>query len=110
LICRIIQFIFDRVDFMRYPKKVRTYCPHCRKHTEHGVKQAKKHTRGTAKPMSASNRQKDRLKRGYGGHGKFSKPAVSKKPTQKLDLRLKCETCGKSHTKKGFRIKKFELI
>jgi len=95
---------------MRYPKKIRTYCPYCKKHQEHSVKQAKKKTRGSARPMSASNRQKDRLKRGYGGHGKFSKPAVSKKPTQKLDLRIKCEACGKSHMKKGFRIKKFELI
>lgn len=95
---------------MRFPKKIRTYCPHCKKHASHGVKQAKKKTRGSAKPMSASSRQKVRLKRGYGGHGKFSKPAVSKKPTQKLDLRLKCDVCGKSHMKKGFRIKKFELV
>jgi large subunit ribosomal protein L44e len=35
---------------------------------------------------------------------------VGKKPTQKVDLRLKCEDCGKSHTKKGFRAKKFEMI
>jgi len=95
---------------MRCPKKINTYCPKCRKHAAHSVKQAKKKSRGTARPMSASSRQKDRLKRGYGGHGKFSKPAVSKKPTQKMDLRLKCGTCGKSHTKKGFRIKKFELV
>ncbi|MBU2520152.1 MAG: 50S ribosomal protein L44e, partial [Nanoarchaeota archaeon] len=51
-----------------------------------------------------------RHKRGYGGHGKYSKPAVSKKPTQKVDLRLLCSECKKMQTKKGFRVKKFELV
>jgi len=95
---------------MKFPKKIKTLCPKCKKHTEHSVKQAKKKTRGTAHPMSKSARQKKRLKRGYGGHGKFSKPAAGKKPTQKIDLRLKCDECGKSHTKKGFRVKRFELV
>ncbi|MBI4020566.1 MAG: 50S ribosomal protein L44e [Candidatus Aenigmarchaeota archaeon] len=95
---------------MKFPKKIRTYCPKCRKHTQHTVKLVKKRARGSAHPISKSARQKGRLKRGYGGHGKFSKPAVSKKPTQKVDLRLQCETCKKMHTKKGFRVKKFELV
>jgi large subunit ribosomal protein L44e len=95
---------------MKFPKKMKTYCPSCRKHGIHGVKLAKKKTRGTAHPMAHASRAKDKHKRGYGGHGKYSKPAVGKKPTQKVDLRLKCEECGKSHTKKGFRIKKFEMV
>jgi len=95
---------------MKFPKKIRTYCPKCKKHTVHTVKQAKKRTRGTAHPMGKANRQKERKKRGYGGHGKYSKPAAGKKPTQKLDLRLKCEECLKMHTKTGFRIKKFEMV
>lgn len=95
---------------MKFPKKIRTFCPTCRRHNIHTVKQSKKRVRGTAHPNSQANKRKDRHKRGYGGHGKYSKPAVSKKPTQKVDLRLKCEVCQKSHTKKGFRIKKLEMV
>ncbi|MFH1445212.1 MAG: 50S ribosomal protein L44e [Nanoarchaeota archaeon] len=95
---------------MKYPKKVKTYCPKCKKHTEHTVKQSSKKPRGKAHPNSQSNKSKDRNKRGYGGHGKYSKPAVTKKPTQKVDLRLICSECKKMHTKKGFRVKKFELV
>ena len=95
---------------MKFPKKIMALCPFCRKHSEHKVKLASKKTRGTAHPNSQANKSKDRNKRGFGGHGKYSKPAVSKKPTQKVDLRLKCDECGKSHTKKGFRVKKFEMV
>jgi large subunit ribosomal protein L44e len=95
---------------MKYPKKVNTYCPSCKKHGPHSVKAAKKRVRGTAHPNSQANKRKDRHKRGYGGHGKYSKPAVSKKPTQKVDLRLQCDECKKSHPKKGFRVKKFEMV
>jgi large subunit ribosomal protein L44e len=95
---------------MKYPKKMKEYCPKCRKHTEHTVKAAKKKTRGTAHPNSQANKSKDRNKRGYGGHGKYSKPAVGKKPTQKVDLRFQCTVCKKSHTKVGFRAKKFEMV
>ena len=95
---------------MKFPKAVNTFCPHCRKHAQHTVKVVKQRARGSAHPQSKANRAKDRRKRGYGGHGKYSKPAVGKKPTQKLDLRLRCKECKKSHTKKGFRAKKFELV
>ena len=94
---------------MKFPKTINTLCPTCRKHTEHTVKVVKQKARGSAHPQSKANRSKDRWKRGYGGHGKYSKPAVGKKPTQKLDLRLQCKVCKKMHTKKGFRAKKFEL-
>ena len=95
---------------MKYPKNIKTLCPKCRKHTEHGVKLAKKRTRGTARPNAMANRRKARHKSGYGNFGKYSKGAVGKKPTQKVDLRLQCKECKKIHTKKGFRAKKFELV
>lgn len=95
---------------MKFPKAINTYCPHCKKHTQHTVKLVKKKARGSAHPNSKANRAKNRWKRGYGGHGKYSKPAVGKKPTQKVDLRLECKVCKKKHTKKGFRAKKFELV
>ena len=93
---------------MKLPKIVRRYCPYCKKHTEHTIKASKKRVRDTAHTMSQSKKRKDRHKRGYGGHGKYSKPAVNKKPSQNLDLRFTCDECGKSHTKEGFRIRKFE--
>jgi large subunit ribosomal protein L44e len=95
---------------MKFPKKIKTYCPTCKKHAIHIVKIAKKKTRGSAHPNAQSAKRKLRHKKGYGGHGKYSKPAAGKKPTQKLDLRLQCEECKKMHTKKGFRAKKFELV
>ena len=95
---------------MKFPKTIRTNCKKCKTHQEHTVKVVKQRARGSAHPMSKANRSKDRWKRGYGGHGKYSKPAVSKKPTQKMDIRLLCKQCKKMHVKKGFRIKKFELV
>ena len=95
---------------MKFPKKIRTLCPYCKKHTEHTVKLNKQKGRGKAHPMAQSRRRQLELKAGYGGHGKYSKPAVKKKPTQKVDLRLICSVCKKMHTKKGFRAKKFELV
>ena len=95
---------------MRFPKSINTLCPYCRKHVEHKVKLVKQKTRGSARPNAQANRRKLRHKKGYGGYGKYSKPAVSKKPTQRVDLRLECKECKKKHTKKGFRVKKFELV
>ena len=95
---------------MKFPKVVNTYCAKCKTHKPHNVKVVRQKARGSAHPMSKANRSKDRWKRGHGGHGKYSKPAVGKKPTQKLDIRLQCQVCKKMHTKVGFRAKKFELI
>ena len=93
---------------MKFPKIIRTYCPHCRKHTEHTVKLVKKKARGTARPNAQSIHRFDRKMKGYGS---FPKPIPKGegKATKKLDLRLQCSACKKSHTKKGFRAKKFEL-
>lgn len=92
---------------MKYPKKVRIFCPYCKKHTEHTVEQAKRRTRGT---MTHGQRIFKRKMRGYGSFPKEN-PKGREKPTRKLDLRFKCSVCGKKHTKgKGFRVKKFELV
>ena len=94
---------------MKHPKIVRTYCPTCKKHTEHTIKVVTSRGRSKAHPMAQVKRRQIERKKGYGGHGKFSKPAVSKKPTPKVDLRIICKVCKKMHTRKGFRVKKFEL-
>lgn len=93
---------------MMYPKKVRTYCPSCGKHTEHTVKRATKRGRSQAHPQSQSQR---RFKRKLKGYGSFPRPNPKGegKPSKKVDLRFKCKECGKSHAKKGFRAGKFEI-
>jgi large subunit ribosomal protein L44e len=93
---------------MKFPKIIRTYCPYCRKHTEHAVATVKKKGRSKAHPMSQSAKRFERKMKGYGSFPRPN-PKGEGKPTKKLDLRLKCKGCGKSHTKVGFRAKKFEL-
>jgi large subunit ribosomal protein L44e len=94
---------------MKHPKTVRTYCPTCRKHTIHTVKQVKKKGRSKAHPESQSAKRFQRKIKGYRGFPR-PMPKGEGKPTKKLDLRFQCKECGKMHTKKGFRVKKFELV
>jgi len=92
---------------MKFPKKLRLYCPHCKKHTEHTVEIAKKKTR---RKMAQGQRRFLRKMQGYTSFPK-EKPTGREKPTKKLDLRFKCTVCGKKHTRgKGFRVKKFEMV
>ena len=91
------------------PKTVKTLCPKCKKHQEHTVKQVKKRARSSAHPMSQSVKRFARKTKGYRGFPR-PKPKGEGKPTKKLDLRLICKVCKKQHTKKGFRIRKFELV
>jgi len=91
---------------MKFPKKIRVYCPKCRKHTEHTVEIAKKKTR---RKMAQGQRRFLRKMRGYTSFPK-EKPKNREKPTKRLDLRYKCSECGHKHTKgRGFRVKKFEF-
>ncbi|MEA1994217.1 MAG: 50S ribosomal protein L44e [Euryarchaeota archaeon] len=89
---------------MKMPKKIRTYCPHCEKHTEHKVKIQKPRKRGELKQGQRRFRRKTE---GYGGYPR-PKPSGGKN-TKRRDLRLICTECNKMHTKKGFRAKRFEL-
>lgn len=103
---------------MKKQKKIKRYCPKCRKHTEQEVSLAK----GTRKRSSLSKGSLQRarkrgLARGYGNLGKYgSKPAISKwkrtgsKISKKQDLRYKCKACNKIFVqKKGKRAKRMEL-
>jgi len=94
---------------MKYPKTMRTLCPKCKKHTEHTVKQSKRLGRSKAHPISQSQR---RFKRKLKGYGSFPRPNPKGegKPTKKVDLRYTCGECKKAHTRKGFRIRRFELV
>ena len=101
---------------MKIPKQIRRYCPFCKKHTQQGVNQAKKKGR-SALTYGAKQRAKKRgASRGYGGLGRYSKPAISgwkmtgKKSSKKTDLRYSCKECKKMHVQKqGIRAKKVEF-
>ncbi len=102
---------------MKLPKSRRTYCPSCKKHTEHKIFQVKK---GQSSSLTYGSKVRARQRgkaRGYGNLGRYSKPAVTKfkmtgkKATKKSDLRYQCSECKKSHLqKKGFRSKRLEVV
>jgi len=94
---------------MKFPKTIKTFCPHCRKHTKHTVKVQKKRARSSAHPRSKAQLRFLRKMKGYGSFPRPN-PKGEGKATKKLDLRLICTECKKMHTKKGFRVKKFELV
>ena len=91
---------------MKVPKKLHTYCPSCRKHTEHRVSQLKKRS---ARPVSWGQRQFARVTAGYGSQPRSEQKKFAK-VAKKVVLILKCSVCGKSHPHHGFRAKsvKFE--
>lgn len=91
---------------MKMPKKIRTHCPYCNKHTEHIVERVKK---GQPSGLNWIVRQK-RRRSGIGNSGKFSKVPGGDKPTKKVNLRFKCTVCNKSHSREGFRVSRFELV
>ncbi len=105
---------------MKLPKKIKRYCPKCKKHTETTIAEAKKKTRSTARPMSRGSDSRIKARgdrRGFGNHGRYSKPAISKfkmtgaKTSKKTDLRYKCSVCGKIQVQPvGKRAKKVEFV
>ncbi|MEM2282093.1 MAG: 50S ribosomal protein L44e [Candidatus Hadarchaeales archaeon] len=90
---------------MKIPPKIRTYCPHCRKHTEHEVSTLKKRP---PRALSLGQRQFARIMRGYGSQPRSEQRKFAK-TSKKVALVLKCVECKKSHQKTGFRSKKFEI-
>ena len=104
---------------MKIPKKIKKYCPKCKKHVEMAVSEAKQKTRSSVHTMSIGSKVRMRLRglrRGFGNQNKYSKPAVSKfkrtgaKQSKKHVLVLKCNTCNKSATLNVGRAKKLELV
>lgn len=91
---------------MKHPKTMKTFCPSCKKHTEHTVEIAKKRTR------RADAQGQRRYLRKLKGYTSFPRPKPDhEKATKKLDLRFKCKVCGKKHEiGQGWRAKKFELV
>ncbi len=91
---------------MKMPKRFRTYCPYCKKHSTHEIERVKG---GKASSLTKIVRQRKRHT-GIGNSGKFSKVPGGDKPTKKINVRYRCAECKKAHTRKGFRISKLDLV
>jgi len=101
---------------MKIPKTTNRFCPFCKKKTEHKIKLVSTGAkRGTLKRGSLARAKKRGLNRGIGNKGRYSKPAVSKfkrktKTTKKTNIMYTCQTCKKSHYRKGRRNKRTSKI
>lgn len=96
------------------PKRVRRYCPTCKKHTLQTVIQNKSGRKRGAMTMGQRRHERRGGIRGYGG---FPKPKPEKssrhriKTSKKIDIRFECNECKKKNTYKStFRAKKFEIV
>lgn len=91
---------------MKMPKAIVTYCPKCKKHTEHAVSLYKAGKRRALAAGERHHRRRDL--HGYGGQTTPEQKKFSK-TTKKQTLKLTCKTCGYSRHKKGLRLRKLEI-
>jgi len=90
---------------VKMPRKVKRYSPSAGKHTEHTVERVKKRR---ASELKWGQRRFRKVTSGYRG---FPRPKPSgDKPTKRVNLVYKCTETGKSHSPRGKRAKKFELV
>ncbi|MEM0454106.1 MAG: 50S ribosomal protein L44e [Sulfolobales archaeon] len=91
---------------MRIPKKLNSYCPRCKTHTEHSVTIYK---HGKRRSLAEGERRYARKQEGYGSKRKPEQKRFAK-VTKKVVLKLKCSKCGYISHRRGIRIKKAELV
>lgn len=103
----VIYNIISRCLLMKYPKEVRTYCPFCKVHVVHKVRNVSK---GTPRTLAWGNRQHARKLKGYGG--KRAGEKTVKKQAKRQKIILTCTKCTKKQervigdrTKKKIEIK-----
>jgi len=101
---------------MKKPKQTKRYCPKCNAHTVQKISEVSSgHKRGTLKRGSKDRARLRGRNRGFGSHGKYSKPAASKfkmktKGSKKTNIKYTCTKCSKATMqKKGKRTKKFTI-
>ena len=90
---------------MKVPKTLTTYCPKCKKHTEHSISLYKK---GRDSSLAEGNRRYARKNEGYGGQ-RDPRQRKTSKTTKKQTLMLKCKTCGRIIPRMGIRLRKLEI-
>ena len=98
---------------MKLPKTTNRFCPFCKKKTEHKIKIVSSGAkRGTLTKGRISRGNLRGRGIGFGKEGKWgSKPPVSKykrktKTNKKANIMYICQTCKKSHYRKGRRNKR----
>lgn len=91
---------------MKIPKKLRTYCPRCKTHTEQTVTLYK---HGKRRSLAEGERRYRRKQEGYGSKRKPEQKRFAK-TTKKVVLKLKCSKCGYIQHRRGIRLKKAELV
>ncbi|RLE95362.1 MAG: 50S ribosomal protein L44e [Thermoprotei archaeon] len=91
---------------MKVPRVIRTYCPRCRKHTEHTVSLYK---HGKRRSLAQGERRYAAKKKGYGSKRKPEQKRFAK-VTKKQTLKLTCRVCGYTYHKKGIRLKRIEIV
>ncbi len=100
---------------MKMPKKIRTHCPNCNKHTEHRVKKNSRKPASSMKRGSKHRAKKRGQARGHGNQGTFSKPAIGgfkmtgAKTSRKWDIRLTCSKCKKTQAKSTARARRLQF-
>ena len=90
---------------MKKPRKIKRYCPSCKKHTTHELHRLKKRKAGELKK---GQRRFRRVMRGYGGFPR-PKPEGREKTSRRIALKYTCGTCKKSFQPASQRSKKFEV-
>lgn len=91
---------------MKVPNRIRTYCPKCRKHTEHEVLLYKP---GKRRTLAQGQRRYLMKQKGYGSQRKPEQKKTAK-ITKKQVLKLRCRVCGYTYHKEGIRLKKIEIV
>ena len=77
---------------MKIPNRIRTYCPKCRKHTGHKVKEGRE---GKRRTMAWGQQKHIRKTKGY--TSKVAGQAKRVKQRKKTKLMLECTVCKKKH-------------
>ncbi len=90
---------------MLRPRKLKRYCPKCKKHTTHDVERIKKRR---ASELKRGQRRFRRVMRGYRGFPR-PKPEGREKTSKRIALKYVCEQCKKAHQPPSQRAKKFEI-
>lgn len=87
------------------PRKLKRYCPSCKKHTLHEVHRIKKKK---ASELKQGQRRFRRVTRGYRGFPR-PKPEGREKTSRRAPLKYSCTICKKSHQPPSLRASKVEV-
>ena len=90
---------------MQKPRKIKTYCPSCKKHTLHNVEKVKKRK---ASELKQGQRRFRRVMAGYRGFPR-PKPEGREKTSRRIAMKFTCSVCKKSIQPPTLRAKKFEI-